>query len=246
MTRPLPPRGCRAAARALLVLGALACSAADCDPGPGPSPVWGGAPTDVCAAEPVAGLLACPLGAGFPYGQALRGSFDSWQPGEVRFTTTSGDAWRVELHGGVEAFYGVPDLRAQGTLQLAIEGFCDIDDGPQTVMLAWQDGLEPDAGGALLLLAGNTQPTEAAGWAVHAPRDAEACADLAQGCDCWESCRSKPVLFTGTEAEARLHQREETVRGDLVLRVSEAWSGLGTGSCGEASTETQVWAIFRR
>ena len=230
--------------RALLALVALSCGAADCEPDP--SPVWGHAPTDVCATEPVAGLVACPQEAHFPFGDPLRGTFDSWQPGEVRFTTTGGDAYRLRLDGGDEAFYGVPDLAAEGTLQLAVEGFCDVVEGPRTVLLAWRDGLDPSDEGALLMLAGNTAFAEAAGWRVDAPRDGAACADKSQSCDCWESCRSKPVLFEGPGGTARLHQREETMRGDLVLRVSEAWSGLGADSCGDSPAETQVYALFRR
>lgn len=229
-----------------LALVALACAAADCDPEPQPSPVWGDAPTDRCATEPVVGLVACPTEVDFPFGEELRGAFSGWQPGEVDFVTTDGDDYRIDLAGGPEAFYGLPDLAGERTLRLAIEGWCDLIEGPQTVMLAWKDGQEPDAIEALLMLAGNTISASAAGWFVESPRDDDACPDAARSCDCWETCRSKPVHFDGPTGTASLHQREETLRGDLVLRVAESWSGAGTGACDDSNRETQVWMVFPR
>ncbi len=228
---------------ALPLLAALLLTASTCDPEPHPSPVWGEAPTDVCATEPVIGLVACPLEADFPYGEELTGSWSAWQPGEVEFDTTDDRGFRIDLAGGPEAFYGLPDLADEGELELVIEGFCDLDSGPSTALLAWSSGQRPEDPGALLMLAGNTEAAAAAGWTVQAPADDDACPDP-QDCDCWDGCRSKPVLFDGPDGPARLYQREETVRGELVLRVAEAWSGTGATSC-DGPRENQVWMVFR-
>ena len=229
----------------VLVLLALACAAGSCDPAPQPSPVWGDAPTDVCAAEPVVGLVACPLEVDFPYGVELTGALSDWQPGEVDFVTDDGDSYRIDLAGGAEAFYGLPDLGREDSFSLAIEGWCDLEDGPQTVLMAWDADQRPEDPGALLRLAGNTTSATAAGWSIDAPRDDGTCPEPGRSCDCWEGCLSKPVRFVGPDGSATLHQREETVLGDLVLRVAEAWSGTGEGSCGDVPRERQVWTVFR-
>jgi hypothetical protein len=226
-----------------LVLLALTCLGGTCGD-PGPSPVWGTAPTDVCAAEPVVGLTVCPLGADFPWDQDLEGWFEQWQLGEVWFVTPGGDAWALELRGEEESLYGLPDLAEPELIGLQVGGYCDAEGGPSTVLYAWRGDAQPEEPGALLLLAGNVAGATAGPWTVEAGADPDACPDAAVACDCWEECRSKPVRFGGPFGAVDLFQREEALRDGVVLRVSEAWSGRG-GACADASAEVQVWSLFR-